>query len=193
MRIFGIPPFEDRRDAGRRLAGRLAPYRDERPVVFALPRGGVPVGYEISRALERAAGRPRLAQTRGAGAARVRHRRRRARGRARPERGRRLAARHTRGLPPAGHGDGARGGGPAAALLQGRQAGAARRRADRHPGGRRPRHRRDGPRGRRGPAAAAPTPARPRRPRVRRPDGGRLRGQRWTSSSAWISPRISGP
>ncbi len=47
----GAPPFEDRQDAGRRLAKRLAPYREERPVVFALPRGGVPVGYEIALAL----------------------------------------------------------------------------------------------------------------------------------------------
>ena len=51
MRIFGLPPFEDRRDAGRRLAGKLSRFRDERPMIFALPRGGVPVGYEISRAL----------------------------------------------------------------------------------------------------------------------------------------------
>jgi putative phosphoribosyl transferase len=51
MRFFRSPPFEDRRDAGRRLAGKLSRFRDERPVVFALPRGGVPVGYEISRAL----------------------------------------------------------------------------------------------------------------------------------------------
>ena len=51
VRIFGFPPFEDRRDAGRRLAGKLARFEDERPVVFALPRGGVPVGYEISRSL----------------------------------------------------------------------------------------------------------------------------------------------
>ena len=43
--------FEDRRDAGRQLAERLAPYRDKRPVVFTLPRGGVPVGFEVSRAL----------------------------------------------------------------------------------------------------------------------------------------------
>ena len=49
--LQGEPPFEDREDAGRRLAERLARYRDERPVVFALPRGGVPVGYEISRSL----------------------------------------------------------------------------------------------------------------------------------------------
>ena len=52
MRIFGFPPFEDRRDAGRRLAGKLLRFKDEQTVVFALPRGGVPVGYEISRALE---------------------------------------------------------------------------------------------------------------------------------------------
>jgi putative phosphoribosyl transferase len=50
-RLFGFPPFEDRRDAGRRLAGKLSRFRGERPVVFALPRGGVPVGYEISHAL----------------------------------------------------------------------------------------------------------------------------------------------
>jgi len=52
MRIFGFPPFEDRRDAGRRLAGKLSRFVGEQPVVFALPRGGVPVGYEISRSLE---------------------------------------------------------------------------------------------------------------------------------------------
>jgi putative phosphoribosyl transferase len=51
MRIFRSAPFEDRRDAGRRLAAKLSRFRDERPVVFALPRGGVPVGYEISRSL----------------------------------------------------------------------------------------------------------------------------------------------
>ncbi len=51
MKLFRRPPFEDRRDAGRKLAGRLAGYGEERPVVFALPRGGVPVGYEISHAL----------------------------------------------------------------------------------------------------------------------------------------------
>lgn len=45
------PPFRDRRDAGKKLAERLARYRDERPVVFALPRGGVPVGYEVAFAL----------------------------------------------------------------------------------------------------------------------------------------------
>src|SRR3712207_6529529 len=43
--------FEDRGDAGRRLAERLALYADERPVVFALPRGGVPVGAEVARSL----------------------------------------------------------------------------------------------------------------------------------------------
>ena len=43
--------FEDRVDAGRQLAERLAAYAEERPVVFALPRGGVPVGAEVSRSL----------------------------------------------------------------------------------------------------------------------------------------------
>src|SRR5260221_9324753 len=44
--------FIDRCHAGRVLASRLMAYAD-RPgvVVLALPRGGVPVGYEVARAL----------------------------------------------------------------------------------------------------------------------------------------------
>lgn len=45
--------FHDRRHAGRQLAERLAAYADRRDVVvLALPRGGVPVAYEVSRALQ---------------------------------------------------------------------------------------------------------------------------------------------
>ncbi|MCW3097681.1 MAG: phosphoribosyltransferase [Chthonomonadaceae bacterium] len=43
--------FEDRTDAGRFLAGKLTVYKQEDPIVLALPRGGVVVGYEIARAL----------------------------------------------------------------------------------------------------------------------------------------------
>src|SRR5437660_5820730 len=44
--------FRDRTDAGRHLADRLTEYAD-RPdvVVLALPRGGVPVAYEVAKAL----------------------------------------------------------------------------------------------------------------------------------------------
>jgi len=48
---FEAAPFRDREDAGRRLADRLVGYRGENPVIFALPRGGVPVGYEIAHSL----------------------------------------------------------------------------------------------------------------------------------------------
>src|SRR5213082_2666269 len=44
--------FQDRREAGRMLASRLSAYAD-RPdvIVLALPRGGVPVAYEVAKAL----------------------------------------------------------------------------------------------------------------------------------------------
>jgi putative phosphoribosyl transferase len=43
--------FKGRTDAGRKLAQALVSYRDQRPVVFALPRGGVVVAAEVALAL----------------------------------------------------------------------------------------------------------------------------------------------
>jgi erythromycin esterase-like protein/predicted phosphoribosyltransferase len=44
--------FRDRRDAGKELSKRLGAYADRDDVlVLALPRGGVPVGFEVARSL----------------------------------------------------------------------------------------------------------------------------------------------
>src|SRR5918992_528509 len=44
--------FRDRSDAGRRLAEKLSAYRDRDDLlVLALPRGGVPVAFEVASAL----------------------------------------------------------------------------------------------------------------------------------------------
>lgn len=43
--------FADRTEAGRLLAGRLEHLKDTRPIVLGLPRGGVPVAFEVARAL----------------------------------------------------------------------------------------------------------------------------------------------
>jgi predicted phosphoribosyltransferase len=44
--------FRDRGDAGRRLAALLGKYKNSNAVVYALPRGGVPVAMEVARALD---------------------------------------------------------------------------------------------------------------------------------------------
>src|ERR1700692_4161931 len=43
--------FHDRSDAGRRLGSQLKKFAGQDVVVLALPRGGVPVGYEVPQAL----------------------------------------------------------------------------------------------------------------------------------------------
>ena len=44
-------PFRDRREAGRRLAERLSGLRASSPLVLGLPRGGVPVAFEVANTL----------------------------------------------------------------------------------------------------------------------------------------------
>lgn len=44
--------FTDRRQAGKRLAEKLVPYKGKDTVVLALPRGGTVLGFEVARRLK---------------------------------------------------------------------------------------------------------------------------------------------
>ncbi|OOP65117.1 phosphoribosyl transferase [Arthrobacter sp. SRS-W-1-2016] len=44
--------FRDRVDAGRKLGQRLAPWKGQNVVVLGLPRGGVPVAFEVAKVLD---------------------------------------------------------------------------------------------------------------------------------------------
>ena len=44
--------FKDRVDAGKILAEKLSKYAAEKPLVLGLPRGGVPVAFEVAKALK---------------------------------------------------------------------------------------------------------------------------------------------
>ncbi len=43
--------FQNRQEAGKKLAGKLYQYRRENPYVLAMPRGGVPVGFKVAEVL----------------------------------------------------------------------------------------------------------------------------------------------
>lgn len=43
--------FENRIDAGRQLAKALSAYREQKPLILAIPRGGVPLGKVVADAL----------------------------------------------------------------------------------------------------------------------------------------------
>ncbi|MCL5783990.1 MAG: phosphoribosyltransferase [Patescibacteria group bacterium] len=43
--------FQNRQEAGKKLASEIFKYRKENPFVLAIPKGGVPIGYEIAEVL----------------------------------------------------------------------------------------------------------------------------------------------
>jgi len=43
--------YKDRQDAGIALAEKLKKYENEKPIILAIPRGGVVLGYEVAKAL----------------------------------------------------------------------------------------------------------------------------------------------
>lgn len=43
--------FENRQEAGKKIASELLGYRRKEPFVLAMPRGGVPIGFEVARVL----------------------------------------------------------------------------------------------------------------------------------------------
>lgn len=43
--------FEDRKDAGRKLALKLKEYKGKKAIILAIPRGGIPVGFEVAKRL----------------------------------------------------------------------------------------------------------------------------------------------
>lgn len=47
-----VSMFDDRADAARQLAGRLAHLRGRRPLIVAVPRGAVPMGLILAQALD---------------------------------------------------------------------------------------------------------------------------------------------
>ncbi len=44
--------FENREDAGKKLAGALSKYRGKNVLVLAIPRGGVEVGFQVAKSLD---------------------------------------------------------------------------------------------------------------------------------------------
>ncbi len=44
--------FVNRSEAGHQLAKSLTNYQAEKPIILALPRGGVPIGFEVAQALK---------------------------------------------------------------------------------------------------------------------------------------------
>jgi putative phosphoribosyl transferase len=48
---MSINRFKDRKEAGILLSEKLKKYQDSDAIILAVPRGGVPIGYEIARRL----------------------------------------------------------------------------------------------------------------------------------------------
>lgn len=51
-KLLVIKVFKDRKDAAEKLADALIAYKGEDPLILAIPRGGIAVGYQVAGRLE---------------------------------------------------------------------------------------------------------------------------------------------
>ncbi|MDG6222514.1 MAG: phosphoribosyltransferase [Candidatus Bathyarchaeota archaeon] len=54
VNMFSSPLFENRNEAGKKLALKLEKFKNKQIIVLGIPRGGVVIGYEIAKSLHAA-------------------------------------------------------------------------------------------------------------------------------------------
>jgi len=50
--MLSAPLFEDRKQAGKKLASKLEKFKNRKVIVLGIPRGGIVIGYEVAKRLQ---------------------------------------------------------------------------------------------------------------------------------------------